>query len=183
MEDAMTIDGLIDDVLRREGGYAHDPADAGGETRYGITAAVARAHGYAGPMRSLPVATARQIYREAYWERPRLDAVAKLTPNVAAILFDTSVNMGVMVAVAFLQRALNALNRGAQDYPDVQPDGVIGPATIAALSGFAARRGAGGDAVLAKAVEALRGERYVALAEARPANETFLYGWLSNRIG
>ena len=179
----MTIDGLIDDVLRREGGYVYDPADAGGETRYGITAAVARAHGYAGPMRSLPVTTARQIYREAYWERPRLDTVAKLTPNVAAILFDTAVNMGVKVAVSFLQRSLNALNRGARDYPDVRPDGVVGSSTIAALTGFTARRGAAGDAVLAKAVEALRGERYVALAEASPANETFLYGWLSNRIG
>ncbi|RYD24966.1 MAG: hypothetical protein EOP89_10215 [Lysobacteraceae bacterium] len=179
----MTIDGLIDDVLRREGGFSDHPADAGGETRYGITAAVARANGYAGPMRSLPLATARQIYRDAYWERPRLDAVANLTPGVAAILFDTGVNMGATVAVSFLQRALNALNRGARDYSDVQPDGVIGPATIAALTAFLARRGTGGAAVLTKAIEALRGERYVALAEARPANEAFLYGWLSNRIG
>jgi lysozyme family protein len=183
MEDAMTLDGLIDEVLRREGGFSDDPADRGGETRYGITAAVARAHGYAGPMRSLPIATARQIYRATYWERPRLDAVAKLAPNVAAILFDTGVNMGTTVAVSFLQRALNALNRGARDYPDVQPDGVIGTATLAALAGFLTHRGSGGDAVLGKAVEALRGERYVALAEARPANETFLYGWLSNRMG
>ena len=32
-----------------------------------------------------------------------------------------------------------------------------------------------------KAIEALQGERYVALAERRPANEAFLYGWLANR--
>jgi len=179
----MTIDGLIDDVLRREGGFSNDPADAGGETRYGITAAVARLHGYGGPMRSLPLATARLIYRKTYWEKPQLDAVAQLTPRVAAILFDTGVNMGVVVAVSFLQRALNAMNRGARDYPDVQADGLIGAATLAALTGFLAHRGPTGDAVLAKSVEALRGARYVALAEARPANETFVYGWISNRIG
>ena len=29
----------------------------------------------------------------------------------------------------------------------------------------------------------LQGERYLRLAERRPANEAFLYGWLANRIG
>ncbi len=37
--------------------------------------------------------------------------------------------------------------------------------------------------MLLKAIEALQGERYVALAERRPANEAFLYGWLANRLG
>ena len=45
------------------------------------------------------------------------------------------------------------------------------------------RRGRGGEQVLLKAVEALQGERYLALAERRPANEAFLYGWLANRLG
>jgi len=34
-----------------------------------------------------------------------------------------------------------------------------------------------------KAVEALQGAKYLRLAETRPANEAFLYGWLANRIG
>ena len=34
-----------------------------------------------------------------------------------------------------------------------------------------------------KAVEALQGERYLSLAERRPASEAFLYGWLANRVG
>jgi len=37
--------------------------------------------------------------------------------------------------------------------------------------------------VLVKALDALQGARYVQLAEARPANEAFLYGWLAGRIG
>lgn len=178
-----SLDPLIDAVLDREGGYSNHPADRGGETKYGITAAVARANGYDGAMRDLPVATARAIYRRLYWFRPRLDAIADLTPLIAAELFDTGVNMGPPAAVAFLQRALNALNRGATDYPDMPVDGRIGDTTLAGLTAFLARRGAGGERVLLKAIEALQGERYVALAERRPANEAFLYGWLANRIG
>ena len=34
-----------------------------------------------------------------------------------------------------------------------------------------------------RALEALQGERYLRLAERRPANEAFLYGWLANRVG
>jgi lysozyme family protein len=179
----MTIDQLIDAVLDREGGYSDHPADRGGETNFGITAAVARAYGYNGAMRDLPLATARAIYRRLYWLGPRFDAVATYAPKVAAELFDTGVNMGPPVATAFLQRALNALNRGASDYPDMPVDGRIGETTLAGLTAFLARRGAGGERVLLKAVEALQGERYVALAERRPANEAFLYGWLANRIG
>ena len=44
-------------------------------------------------------------------------------------------------------------------------------------------RAAAGEAVLVRALNALQGERYVALAEQRPANEAFLYGWLANRVG
>ena len=67
--------------------------------------------------------------------------------------------------------------------PTSPPTARIGAATLAALDGFLARRGRAGERVLLKAIEALQGERYVALAERRPANEAFLYGWLANRIG
>ena len=78
---------------------------------------------------------------------------------------------------------MNALNRGARDYADIAVDGRVGPATLAALDGFLKQRAAAGEAVLLKAIEALQGERYLRLAETRPANEAFLYGWLANRIG
>jgi lysozyme family protein len=92
--------------------------------------------------------------------------------------------MGPAVAVTFLQRALSALNRNGRDYPDLVPDGRIGPRTLAALDAFFAKRGReGGEIVLLRALEALQGERYLRLAERRPANEAFLYGWLANRVG
>ena len=174
---------LIDEVIEREGGYSHHPADRGGPTRWGVTEAVARADGYTGAMTAFPREQAVAIYTRTYWTRPQFDLVASRAPLIAAELFDTGINMGPAVAIGFLQRALNALNRGAEDYPDLQPDGRIGPATLAALDGFLKVRGARGEGVLLKAIEALQGERYIALAERRPANEAFLYGWLANRIG
>jgi lysozyme family protein len=178
------VDGLVDALIEREGGYVDHPADKGGPTCFGITQAVARAQGYAGPMRQLPRSEAEAIYRRLYWVRPALDQIAKRSGRLAAELFDTGVNMGPAVAVTFLQRALTALNRNATDYPDLTPDGRVGPATLAALDAFLAKRGAsGGETVLLRALEALQGERYLRLAERRPANEAFLYGWLANRIG
>lgn len=180
----MDIDELINELIEREGGYVNHPADRGGPTKFGITEAVARAHGYTGAMRDLPREEAAAIYKRLYWLRPRLDQVAKRSPAVAAELFDSGVNMGPAVAVTFLQRALSALNRHGRDYADLVPDGRVGSATLNALDTFLELRGrAGGELVLLRALDALQGERYIRLAERRPANEAFLYGWLANRIG
>ena len=174
---------LIDAVIEREGGFVADVADRGGATRWGVTQAVARANGYAGDMRAYPRAAAVAVYRTLYWHAPAFDRIAIRAPDLAADLFDTAVNMGAAVATGFLQRALNALNRGGRDYPDHPVDGTITAATLAALDAFLAHRTPDGEAVLVKAIEALQGERYLALAEHRPADEAFLYGWLANRIG
>lgn len=179
----MDIHELIDIVIAREGGYSHHPADRGGPTNMGITHAVAHANGYAGSMKMLPRSVAEGIYRRLYWDQPGYAFVAEVSWPIAAELFDTSVNMGVPTANTFLQRALNALNRNQKDYPDLTLDRVIGARTLNALRSFRMLRGPAGDAVLLKALEALQGERYILLAEQRPANEAFLYGWLANRIG
>ena len=184
MANDKAIERLIDGVIEREGGYVDHPADKGGPTCFGITEAVARAHGYAGAMRQLPRALAADIYRRIYWLRPRFDQIATASERVAAELFDTGVNMGPAVAVTFLQRALTALNRSGKDYPDLTPDGRVGAATLGALDRFLTVRAKGiGETVLLRALEALQGERYLRLAERRPANEAFLYGWLANRVG
>jgi len=179
----MDIAAMIDEVIAREGGYSNHPADRGGPTNFGITQGVARENGYGGDMRALPRSVAEMIYRRLYWEKPGFAFVAELAPAVAEELFDTAVNMGPAVAGGFLQRALNALNRNGRDYADVKVDRAVGAKTLAALGAFLAMRGRAGEKVLMKALEALQGERYLALAESRPANEAFLYGWLANRIG
>ena len=179
----MNIDKLIEEVIAVEGDYSNHPADRGGPTRWGITQAVARSHEYQGDMRKFPYSEAARIYKTIYWEKPGFNRVANTAPKVASELFDTGINMGPGVATGFLQRALNALNRNATDFSDIAIDRQIGKQTLAALSRFIAVRGKTGETVLLKALEALQGERYIHLAENRPANEAFLYGWLANRLG
>ena len=114
--DQSNVDALIEALIEREGGYINHSADRGGPTCFGITEAVARAHGYRGAMTELPHDEAAAIYRRLYWLRPKFDRVAALAPRVAAELFDTGVNMGPAVAATFLQRALTALNRNGKDF-------------------------------------------------------------------
>ena len=176
------FDTLIQGVLGREGGYVNHPDDRGGETIWGITVGTARRHGYQGSMRSMPRAEAVRIYRAVYWVAPGFAQVAAQSVPVAEELFDTGVNMGPGVAAEFLQRSLNALNRQGKDYPDLKVDGDIGQATLAALDAYLRLRGRVGESVLLKALNVLQGARYIQLAEGRGANESFVFGWLAQRV-
>lgn len=178
-----TVARMIDALIAREGGFSDHPADRGGATRWGITEAVARDHGYEGDMAALPRDTAVTIYRNIYWDKPGFAAIAERAPSLAEELFDTGVNMGPAIAAGFLQRILNALNRNGRDFADLVVDHAIGPRTLAALDRFLRLRGSPGEAVLVKAADSLQCARYIQLAESRPANAAFVFGWLSQRVG
>lgn len=107
-------------LLGHEGGYSNHPADPGGETMWGITKRVAVANGYTGDMRSMPVETARAIYKSLYWDAIQAE---NLPADVRYIVFDGAVNSGVAQAAKWLQRACG-----------VKDDGVIGPQTIRAAN-------------------------------------------------
>jgi lysozyme family protein len=77
----MSIGQDIDALIDREGDYVNNSADRGGPTRYGITQATARAHGYKGDMAALPQAMAAQIYRADYWTAVHFDPVSRPRPT------------------------------------------------------------------------------------------------------
>ena len=112
----MNFDTAFDKLIQHEGGYSNHAADTGGRTRYGITEAVARAAGFDGEMRDLPLATAKQIYRAQYWTPARCD---QLPEALRFDVFDGAVNSGVGQSVKWLQRALGVVD-----------DGVPGPVTL-----------------------------------------------------
>lgn len=116
----MKFDQAFDRLLGREGGYSNNAADHGGETRYGITIAVARANGYAGDMKTLPIDFAKAIYRKSYWIPCHCD---DLPDAVRYDVFDAAVNSGGRQSAKWLQRAVG-----------VADDGVIGPVTLAAVA-------------------------------------------------
>lgn len=116
----MNFDQAFDILIGHEGGYANHPSDPGGETMWGVTARVARVHGYQGQIRLLPRDTAKTIYRKDYWDAVQAD---KLPQAIRYTVFDAAVNSGPKQAIRWLQRAL-----------DVGEDGVLGPLTWDALN-------------------------------------------------
>jgi lysozyme family protein len=177
-----SVADLIHEIIEKEGGYSNNLADSGGETNFGITARVAKKYGYTGEMRDMPRSVAERIYEEQYWYEPGFYDVSTVWPSVARELFDTGVNMGQARAAEFLQTTLNALNRQGKDYADIPEDGDIGPTTMTALAAFKARRGAEGEGVMLTALNCLQGARYIELSRSRQKDETFVYGWLKNRV-
>jgi lysozyme family protein len=112
-----SFDDAFDALIGNEGGYSNNPADPGGETMWGVTVRVARAAGYAGPMKNLPRDTAKAIAKKMYWDPLRLD---QLDARVAFQIFDANYNGGH--PVIWMQGAAGA-----------KVDGLIGDATIAAV--------------------------------------------------
>lgn len=169
-------------TLGIEAGYVNDARDSGGATNYGITEAKARAWGYTGDMKDLPLDLAVRIYKADFWDIIHLDKVAEVAPEVAYEMFDTAVNCGPSVPVKFLQRMLNLFNNGGTAYPDVEIDGMMGKNTESALRAFVQARGRLGVEVLVEALNCMQGTFYTELAERRPKDEAFAFGWFANRI-
>ena len=117
----MDFETAVRFVLAHEGGYRHHRQDPGGETRFGISKRVARAHGYRLPMRVLSQAEAVRIYRQGYWRACRCDDLPD--HPLRLILFDAAVHSGVGQAVKWLQAALG-----------VKVDGQLGPVTLGAVA-------------------------------------------------
>lgn len=109
-----TFDIAVRAVLAHEGGYVNDPHDPGGETKFGICR---RSYPNV-EIATLELDDAVAIYRRDFWDRIHGD---ELPADLAFFLLDTAVNLGVVQAVRYLQRAAN-----------VQVDGIMGPATILA---------------------------------------------------
>ena len=111
---------FFDDLLVAEGGYSNNPNDSGGKTRFGITEKVARANGYEGHMKELPVALAKEIYKAKYWDVLLLDDIRDDCPTLCLKLADIGVNLGIKQAAFFLQRLLNVMNNRGKLYPEIK---------------------------------------------------------------
>lgn len=179
----MSIESIIDGVIKAEGGYVDHPNDRGGPTMYGITEIVARANGYTGPMRQLPRSLAEVIYMRRYVVEPRFDQVAQIHEGIGVELIDTGVNMGPARAAEMLQRWLNAFNARGSRYADMFVDGRLGPISLDALRRFLEWRGhASGGVVMLRALNSAQAMRYLDIVEANPTQEDFIFGWLANRV-
>ena len=168
-----------------EAGYVNNPADKGGETNHGITAATAAEfkavlvakYGWDGTMRNLTEEMAIYIYQVGWWDRLHCNELLAVHPFIADRIFDFGVNAGRGAAATNLQRILNVMNRMQQDYRDLKVDGVMGPGTVAALKSYVTKRGTTGVLNLIQLLIDLQGAHYVQVSEKRELNETFMTGW------
>jgi lysozyme family protein len=106
----------VQQILKWEAGYVNDPADPGGETKYGISKRAYPALN----IREITQDAAEKIYESDYWLKCKCD---KMPYPVALLVFDTAVNMGTCAAVKLLQQALN-----------INPDGIPGSETLSTVS-------------------------------------------------
>lgn len=108
-----TADELIDDILRREGGFVNHPDDPGGATNHGITIGTLRQwRGKAvsvEDVKNLSVEEARLIYNALY-VKPFLGA--GLPVDVLPFLVDLGVHSGVGAAQRLLHAARVRVEKG-----------------------------------------------------------------------
>jgi lysozyme family protein len=168
----MSIDTMIDAVLKREGGYVNHPDDAGGPTNYGITQATLAAwSGHpvtAADVAAMPESTARAIYQQSYFIGPGYDTISD--PALQDLMFDFAVNSGPGAATKALQTSLQQMHL----YPGVV-DGQIGPQTRQAL------RGVTNWPELYFRVKCERYELYLRYIGRNPSQTVFATGW-ANRM-
>ena len=127
----LSIDDIVSEVLRREGGYVNDPDDKGGATNHGVTIHTMRRLGIdvdgdgdvdESDVRNLTRDRAAAIFKEHYFVKPGIPALPEV---LQASVFDMYVNAGG-AAVKILQRLLAKFG-----FP-VAVDGALGPNTVAA---------------------------------------------------
>lgn len=165
----MTIDEMIDDILKKEGGYVNHKADKGGPTNFGITQATYAAFlgrpATADNVRNMSKQTARTIYKQNYFLKPKLDL---LTVEVQPIIFDIAVNSGPKKAIKMLQEVLDRLG-----YKVGVIDGIIGNNTaIQSRRAYAAM----GDGLINQLVNR-RLAFYRNIVKKDPSQKVFLAGW------
>lgn len=178
------FDEAFDITMGHEGGYVHDPDDAGGETYRGIAR---RYHpSWSGwnviddtkPNLDFDELDpyVREFYEAHFWDRLRLDEFDD--QDVANEMFDTAVNMGVSRAGKFLQECLNYLNRNGSLFKDLVVDGKIGRASLAALNEIESNRDTD---VLLIMLNVCQGRHYMSYMRKSPTQEKYARGWF-NRV-
>ena len=167
----MTLDDIITAIIDNEGRtYENVRHDRGGPTKFGITLGRLRTERGKNvtweDVRDLTEDEARDIYKRAYWFRPKINLLPWQLQHAVVDFYVTSGTW----AIKRLQRMLDQAG-----YPTIE-DGVIGPGTLA--SAFAFCDAAPAHVVVNAYCEA-RADFYRRIVAGNPSQKKFLRGWLN----
>tara|TARA_R110002110_G_scaffold376568_2_gene586685 strand:+ start:193735 stop:194304 length:570 start_codon:yes stop_codon:yes gene_type:complete len=170
-----TIEDILDEVLRSEGGFVEDPADPGGATNHGISLRYARGVGLDNDgdgdtdrddILRVTAEQAHELYREDFWARPGIN---RLPGEIQPVMVDWAVNSGPPRPIMALQRVINLADIGHA----LDDDGVMGPKTRRAAEHAQSEMGP----FFNNAIVDERLDFYRRLVDARPDSARFLRGW------
>lgn len=152
-------------ILKWEGGYSDHPNDTGGCTMKGVTIGVYRKYyGKTKTCADLRKITDDQwmhIFRAGYWDRMNADKIEN--QSIADLCVDMCWGSGTVTAIKKIQRALGT-----------NPDGIVGPKTLALLNGPNKRE-------IHRKLWEMRKVWFMNIVQATPSKKCFLKGWL-NRL-
>lgn len=179
---------IVAAVFTMEGGLSLDRNDRGnwtsgtvgvGElkgTNYGISAMAYPSL----DIKNLTKEQATNIYVTDYITKPGYGEIITLSPAVGQKLVDAGVNTGVGRSSRWFQSSLNSLSRGGVDFPLINVDGSIGPASVRTYAALQKKRGkVTACEMVLKLMDAQQGVHYMGLTK----YPQYTPGWVDHRIG
>jgi len=172
-------------ALRRteafEGGWSNDPADRGGETKFGVTQKTWEfwlKNPASFKYGTLPVRVSDisrnmsvPLYKTLYWDTLRCDEMQSV--DLDGRVFDYGVNAGTGTAIKRLQIAYNLIRR--DEWPILKEDGIIGNVTLEAINRCAAMY----ESALIAAYNLQRGKHFESIIQNVASQRKFVRGWLA----
>lgn len=168
-------------TLKHEGGFVNDPVDPGGATNWGMSIRYLKGRGDldrdgrldgdidgdgdidVSDIKKMTMEDAIDLYYTGFWLKYKFDSIDDF--EVAAKIFDMTVNMGSIQAGKITQRALNRLGN------KLVVDGVLGPRSFQTIN-------ATDPEMLLAEIRQQQANFYLGLIRRNPSFAKYKRGWL-----
>lgn len=158
----------MDLIFMHEGGLSDDKHDKGGLTNFGITLPFLRQYNPNATIDDIPKLTktdAEKIYKFLLWDKYNYSQIHD--KNIAAKIFDMSVNIGEYESHKIAQISINSLLKN-----QITVDGILGPISIEKLNDL------NPDYLMNELRQHLK-NYYLLVVAKNPDDRDFLNGWLN----
>ncbi len=161
----MKIHNIIDEIIRREGGFVNDSDDRGKATNWGIIqdtlSCWRREEVTVQDVKDLTRDEASEIYEDMYIRKPNFHKIED--EALLGLVVDCGVNSGPLSASKWLQKAA-----------EVEQDGIVGSKTLRAVNVD--------PKIIFKRLVLIRMEFYCRIVQKDPTQAKFLWGWIRRTL-